>query len=157
MKSMAPPSDLTGRYLITLTATDACSANLPETARSRTYTASIVQGQTEERFSGTLLVPPDQNLMFNAAVAGTSATLWFGVGDFGVPGVLEDLGPGYLYIAGDAAAVVSSGGISGALRGDWIYCPRESAGLSPNEPGGCPRSVAQSCSSRGHQILLSAR
>jgi len=36
MKSIAPPSDLTGRYLITLTAADECSANLPETVRSRT-------------------------------------------------------------------------------------------------------------------------
>jgi len=116
-----------------------------------------VQGQTEERFSGTLLVPPDKNMMFKAAVAGTSATLWFGDADFGVPGVLEDLGTGYLFIAADAAAVVSTGRISGALRGDWIYCPRESAGLWPNEPVGCPRSVAQSCNSRGHQILLSAR
>jgi len=157
MKSMAPPSDLSGRYLITMTAADECRANLPETARSRTYTASIVRGQAEERFTGTLLVPPDKNMIFGAAVAGTSATLWFGDAEFSVPGVLEDLGTGHLFIAGDVAAMVSPGRISGVLRADWIYCPRESAGLSPNEPGGCPRSVAQSCNSRGHQILLSAR
>jgi hypothetical protein len=112
-------------------------------------------GQTEENFSGTLFVP-DQNTTFSAAVAGTSATLWFGDVEFGFPGVLEDLGTGYLFIAGTATALVSTGRIGGALRGDWIYCPRESAGLS-NDPLGCPRSVALSCNSGGHQILLSSR
>jgi hypothetical protein len=157
MKSMAPPADLTGSYLVTLTAADECSATLPEAVRSRTSTASIVRGQTEEKFSGTLLVPPDKNMMFNAAVAGTSATWWFGAAEWGVPGMFEDLGTGYLYIAGDATALVSTGRLGGALRGDWIYCPRESAGLTSNDPLGCPRSVAQSCYSGGHQILLSAR
>ena len=157
MKSMSPPADLTGSYLVTLTAADECRANLPEALRSRTYTASIVRGQTEEKFSGTLVVPPDKNTSFSAAVAGTSATLWFGNLEFNVPSVLEDLGTGYLFIAGDATALVSTGRIGGALRGAWVYCPRESAGLAPGEPFGCPRSVTQSCSSGDHQILLSAR
>lgn len=156
MKSMAPSADLTGRYLVTLTAADECSANLPEALRKRTYTASIVEGQTKETFSGTLLVPPDKTTTFNAAVSGTSATLSFGNIEFGVPSVLEDVGTGYLYIAGDATALVSTGRISGTLLADWVYCPRESAGLSAKDPFRCPASVAQRCSSSGHQILLSA-
>jgi hypothetical protein len=44
MKSMVPPADLTGSYLLTMTAAGECSANLPKAVRSRTYTASIVRG-----------------------------------------------------------------------------------------------------------------
>jgi len=157
MKAIAPPTDLTGSYLITLTAAAECSAMLPETARSRTYPASIIRGEAEERFTGTLLVPPGKNMTFNAAVAATSATLWFGNAEFDVPGVLEDLGTGSLYIAGEARALASTGRIAGAMQGDWIYCPREAVGRTSLGPLGCPRSAAQYCLSFGHQMVLTAR
>lgn len=157
IKSMARPADLTGRYVVTMTAADECSAKLPEAVRSRTYTASLARGQAEETFSGTLLAGPSNGRPLTASVAGNSATLWIGIVDYGIPGVLEDLGTGYLFIAGDATTVVSIAGIGGTVRGDWMYCPRDSARFSSNDQFACQQSVVQSCNSAKHQILLTAR
>jgi hypothetical protein len=157
LKSTALPADLTGSYVVTMTAADECSAKLPEAVRSRTYTASLARGQTEESFSGTLLAAPGNGKPLTAWVAGNSASLWIGVVQYGFPGVLEDLGTGYLFIAGDATTVVSAEGIGGTLRGDWIYCPRDSAQFSSHDQLACQQPVIPSCNSAKHKISLTAR
>jgi len=157
IKSMAPAADLAGSYVVTMTAADECSANLPEAVRSRTYSASMIRDQPEERFTGTLFAAPDNRRPLTAWVAGNSATLWIGVVQYGFPGVLEDLGTGYLFIAGDATTVVSSGRIEGTLEGDWRYCPRDAATFSSNDQLTCQPSVVRSCNSARHQIVLTGR
>ena len=156
LKSTAPPADLTGSYVVSLTAADECSAKLPEAVRSRTYTASLARGQTEESFSGTLFAALAMGNHLTAWVAGNSASLWIGAVHTVFLGTRRS-GTGYLFIAGDATTVVSAEGIRGTLQGDWIYCPRDSARFSSNDRLACQQSVVPSCNSAKHQLFLTAR
>lgn len=157
MKSTDPAANLSGRYIATFTAAADCSAKLPEDATSRSYEVSIVPGGTPEQFSGMLFVSPAKSMPFNGAIAGSSVAFWFGGDEFNVPGVLDDLGSGYFYAAGEASTTVSGERIAGTLTGTLAYCPREMTVVLPNGQFNCPAAVVQTCSSSRHQILLSPR
>ena len=116
-----PSANLAGAYTLTLSADSACT-NLPEVARTRTYTAMIVPGFRPTPFVGRLsdarIVPSLFSPYFEIAVAGdfTSANIRF----------VERLDEtSYLAIDGGVAASVDLSGITAPFSAYFLQCRTE--------------------------------
>ena len=131
-----PRLDISGSYILTITADPNCSSGLPEQLRTRTYGAVLTQvgAQVNVTLTGasfaisrrgggdhfTGRIEPTQ-LAFSLA---EFYPYYYGTyGDPYYPNIIEEVtGPNYLAIWGNVAAVGTSGSFSGALDGAFeIY------------------------------------
>ena len=136
------PADLTGRYLVTLTVETSAAPACRRRCGAYVYRLDV-RGQTEENFRDADFRPGEHGR--GSPVPRRRC----GSRRIRLPACRHGLS---VYCGGHRRAR-STGRIGGALRGDWIYCPRSDS----QRPWGCPRSVAKGCNSHTHQILLSAR
>lgn len=149
-----PSANLAGVYTLTLSADSACT-RLPEEARTRTYTATIVPGSRATRFIGTL---SDARIV--------SVPLWAPYFEFGVAGdfaslslsFVEQLSDGtYLAIEGRVAAPVDPSGISAPFNAHFVRC-RNQPSMAPGEYWWCGADVqGDECASSSNQLTLVRR
>ena len=154
----APLPDVSGSWVLTITAADTCSTVLPEEAMSRKYSAMIRQ------------VGPDVRIELGGArfarVYGWTAdgvdraTVWpdnlqFGLNLFGcdlfsyecVPNVMEELAPSRFYLpTGFVAVSISSTVLSGKLEGE--------IGIYSRSAADDPFRGEVSCRSSRHQVTF---
>jgi carboxypeptidase family protein len=154
LEPLAPSANLVGEYTLTLTTDTACT-RLPEMARTRSYTASIVSGWRATTFVGTLsdarIVPvPIWAPSFQAGVADDFADLSLGL--------VEQLSDGtYLAISGGAAARVEPSGITAPFNAQFVRC-RDQPTMAPGEYWWCGGDVqGDECASSNHQLMLIRR
>jgi hypothetical protein len=152
-----PRSEVSGTYTLSVTAAAECRADLPEAARSRTYTALVSQ-------DGPRLTVVLDGSQFIAAGARTFNTFGGVVQPHRVtfqlngyfqhafylylPDVLEQLTAPMLFsVSGSVDATASAGGVAGTLAGD----------IETLQPGVPPVLYQQtaSCRSTNHQFVLS--
>jgi hypothetical protein len=160
-----PSANLAGVYTLTLTADRTCT-NLPDRARTRTYTATITPGARSTSFLGKLgdgqflsTVPcgnrPAEDCahnQFSIGVAGEFASLSFGIVE-----KLRD--SGYVAMEGSLAASLAPSGITAPVNSSFLYCssPPE---WTRGEYWACPSSAATDdaeCHSQNHQFSLVRR
>jgi hypothetical protein len=152
------PADISGLYTVMLTAASTC--NLPEEARTRTYTAAIVPSQSPTRFLATL---SDARFFERPCPQGgicTHNTLNLGVaGDVvgAYTGLVERIGESnHLVVSASAEGTVTPAGIAGRLGGDLYYCPGEPY-LIDQGTWVCQPGTGTWCSAQNHQLTLLRR
>ena len=154
LEPLAPSANLAGEYTLTLTANEACT-RLPEEARTRTYTATIVPGSRPTTFIGRLsdarivsvpIWPP----YFEIGVAGDFANLSLSF--------VEQLSDGtYLAIEGGTAASLGPSGIMAPLNAHFVRCRNQPA-MAPGEYWWCGADVSgDECASSNNQLTLVGR
>jgi len=137
LASLTPSIDLTGGYLVTLTADAACTS-LPANATSRTYSATVTRGFSDTlyigRLSGAIFAPAPissstssseswRYARFFANVSGTFARFAFSNPDDW--GIVEQLAPdAFVEFSGTADATVDAGtsSVEVPLSGSFSYC-----------------------------------
>jgi hypothetical protein len=140
-------------YTLTLTADSACT-NLPDEARTRTYTATIVAGSRSTTFFGTLsgarIVSSLFSPYFEVGIAGDFAQTYFRA--------VEQLNDAtYLAIEGGAAASVGPFGMTAPFGAYFLHCPTQPA-WSPGDYWWCGADVQGiECNSSKHQLSLVRR
>jgi hypothetical protein len=145
-----PSVNLEGEYILTLTADSAC-ANLPDAARTRSYSVTIALGSRPSTFigrvSGAGLISSPFSPFFAIGVAGDFARTTLGV--------LEQLdATSYLAVAGGVGATVGPSGITSPLNAQFVHCPNQPV-MSPGEYWWCGADVQSAdCSSVNHQLTL---
>lgn len=148
-----PSANMAGEYTLTLTADSACT-NLPDEARTRTYTATIVPGYRSTTFVGRLSDARIVSSLFSPYVAIGIA------GDFANMSVrfVERLGETtYLAIDGGAAASFGPSGITAPFNSYFLHCPTEPA-WAPGEYWWCGAAVqGVECNSANNQLTLIRR
>jgi len=172
----AAPIDVSGEYTVTLTADSACP-DLPNEARSRTYTASIVPervltdpARTRYRVTvqgGSLVWNANT---FDADVTGDILALRFLTYPPDWNSVMEQIAPNsYLAFRGTATATVTPAPsvISAAFDGPIDYCALKSLGVSDIEACGSGDSwldptpsqpvTYTRCESKNHQMVFTRR
>ena len=148
-----PSANIAGEYTLTLTADSACT-NLPDEARHRTYTATIVPGYRSTTFLGRLgdarIVSSLFNPYFEIGIAGNYASISVRI--------VERLGATtYLAIEGGVAALFGPSGITAPFNSYFLHCPREPAWTS-GEYWSCGADVqGVECNSPNHQLALTRR
>jgi Carboxypeptidase regulatory-like domain len=149
-----PSANLAGAYTLTLSADTACT-NLPEEARTRTYTATIVPGSRPTTFIGRLsdarIVPvPIWPPYFEIGVAGDFANLALSF--------VEQLRDGtYLAIEGGTAALLGPSGITAPFNAHFVRCRNQPA-MAPGEYWWCGADVqGDECASSNNQLTLVRR
>ena len=148
-----PSANIAGEYTLTLTADSACT-NLPDEARQRTYTATIVPGYRSTTFLGRLgdarIVSSLFNPYFEIGIAGNYASISVRI--------VERLGATtYLAIEGGVAALFGPSGITAPFNSYFLHCPREPAWTS-GEYWSCGADVqGVECNSPNHQLALTRR
>jgi hypothetical protein len=154
LEPLAPSANLAGEYTLTLTTDNAC-ATLPEEARTRTYTASIVSRWRATTFVGTLsdaqIVPvPVWAPTFQIGVAGDFADLTLSF--------VEQLSDGtYLAIGGGTASPVGSSGMTAPFNAHFVRCRNQPA-MAPGEYWWCGADVqGDECASSNNQLTLVRR
>lgn len=154
LEPLAPSANLAGVYTLTLTADNACTA-LPEEARTRTYTASLVSQWRATTFVGTLsgarIVPvPMWAPYFEIGVADDFARLDLRF--------VEQLNDGtYLAIGGGTASPVGPSGITAPLNAQFVRC-RNQPSWAPGEYWWCGADVqGDECASINNQLTLLRR
>jgi Carboxypeptidase regulatory-like domain len=162
---LGPSVDLAGLHTLTLTADRACSNNLPEAARVRTYTATISSGfrstsfnvlLSDAQFPSTLpCVGPPQSCIrnqFGIGVAGNFADMWITI--------VEQLAEAaYLAIDGWVAASFGPSGLTAPLVASFVFCPKMPE-FTAGEYWACPADgnvQGVECNSDRHQISLQRR
>lgn len=162
---LGPSVDLAGLYTLTLTADRACSNNLPEAARLRTYTATISQGFRSTSFNAVLSDARFPSILpcvgrpefcfrnqFGIGVAGNFADIWITI--------VEQLADAaYLAIDGWVKNSFGPSGLSAPLVASFVFCPTMPE-FTAGEYWACPtRSDVQGgeCNSDRHQIALQRR
>ena len=157
--------DLAGVYTLTLTADRACSNNLPEAARARTYTATINPGSRSTSFDAVLSDARFPRILpcvgrpefcfynqFRIGVSGNFADMWITI--------VEQLADeAYLAIDGWVRNSFGATGLNAPLVANFVSCPRMPE-LTGGEYWACPgRSDTQGaeCNSDRHQIALQRR
>jgi len=156
LETSAPTVEMTGEYILTLTADSACTA-LPEGARKRTYLARIVpesQPTSSHKYQVVLSGATFSNSSnsydgVGMGVSGTFARLV--IGDYGW-GISEEVASGHVGIWGIADASVSGSSISGLLEGSFQYCSSPMIGQG-GPYWGCPVPPAE-CGSSNHRMTL---
>jgi hypothetical protein len=147
-------------YTLTLTADSACT-NLPDEARTRTYTATIVPGYRSTAFLGRLSdarffsIFNGIRIVFNAfeiGIAGDFAQISVLYGGVGIVEQLRETT--YLAVGGGAEGSFGPSGITAPFDGGFQYCPSEPA-LTSGEYLECQGSVQ--CDSHNHQLTLVRR
>ena len=143
-----PRLDISGSYILTVTADPNCSSGLPEPLRTRSYGAVLTQAGAQvnvtltgasfaiskrgggDHFTGR--IEPTQ-LVFS--LPQLDAYYYGTYGDPYYPNIIEEVtGPSYLAIWGNVAAVGTSGSFSGALNGAfemYSFDPRTRPSQSP--------------------------
>jgi hypothetical protein len=133
---IGPRDDVSGRWTVTATASDDCSAILPQELRTRRYTAVIAQegSQLAVALEGATFVTADGSgrPTFDGFVDRDGVTLRMTgatIDDSGVIQVLwkvlEQLTPSSLVaVGGYVEARVSSSGISGTMDGEFVMVDR---------------------------------
>jgi hypothetical protein len=148
-----PSPNIAGVYTLTLTADSACT-NLPDEARTRTYTATIVPGYRSTTFVGRLsdarIVSSLFSPYFEIGIAGDFANMSVGI--------VEQLGETtYLAIEGGVAASVGPSGITAPFNAYFLHCPSEPA-WSAGEYWWCGADVqGDECASSNNQLTLVRR
>ena len=154
LEPLAPSADLAGEYMLTLTTDNACT-RLPEEARTRTYTVSIVSRWRATTFVGTLsgaqiISVPFWSPYFQIDVAEEFAnvTLRFA----------EQLTDGsYLAIEGGTAASIGPSGITAPFNAHFVRCRNQPA-WAPGEYWWCGADVqGDECASSNNQLTLLRR
>jgi hypothetical protein len=149
-----PSANMAGVYTLTLTAHRACT-NLPDEARTRTYTATIIPGYRSNTFVGTLrdartvsvpIWPP----YFEIGVGSDFANVSFSI--------VEQLNDAsYLAIEGVAAASVGPSGMTAPFNAHFVHC-RNQPTMSPGEYWWCGADVqGDECASSNNQLMLVRR
>ena len=163
-----PSVNLAGDYTLTLTADTACSGNLPDAARARTYTVAMTPTPntptTYRAVLGGATFLSSEAGQFLVDVAGTYAHFRFGdawgEGD-GSKGdnsyIEEEVAPStYLGIAGSAGLTVNGGTtMSGSFSGGVQYCVNPNPAAIVNYQ--CPVAQPVVCYSTNHRMLLVRR
>jgi hypothetical protein len=150
LEPLAPSVNLAGKYTLTLTANQACTT-LPEEARSRTYTASIVSQWRATTFVGTLsdarIVSVPFSPYFQIGVAGDFADMYLQF--------VEQLSDGtYLAIGGAAAASVGPSGVTAPFNAHFVRC-RNRPAWAPGDYWWCGADVqGDECASSNNQLSL---
>jgi hypothetical protein len=155
-----PPVNLTGDYTLTLTADTACSGNLPDAARARTYTVAMTPTPntptTYRAVLGGATFLSSEAGRFFVDVAATYAHFRFGdPWDEGI-GIIEEVAPStYLAIWGSAGLTVDGGTtISGSFSGAFAYCFDPNYGIVNYQ---CPVGQHVVCNSTNQRMLLVRR
>lgn len=149
-----PSANIAGVYTLTLTADSACT-NLPDEARTRTYTATIVptSGSTTSflaRLSDARIVFLPFSPYFEIGIAGDFANMSVRF--------VEQLGETtYRAIDGGAAASFGPAGITAPFNGYFLHCPTEPA-WAGGEYWWCGAGTqGVECNSSNHQLTLVRR
>jgi Carboxypeptidase regulatory-like domain len=155
LASLTPSIDLTGGYLVTLTADAACTS-LPANATSRTYSATVTRGFSDTyyigRLSGATFVPAPVAFWrydsFFANVSGTFAR--FGFSNPDDYGIVEQLASdAFVEFSGTSDAVeAGTSSVEVPLSGSFRYC----AAPRPNFFE-CTIPVI-TCTSTNHRLTL---
>lgn len=126
LRLMRPRPDLSGTYTLIITASGTCSAELPEEARRRTYTAvarqygALVNISLENASFFESPVPDEgRKRYFSGVIAGDRVT--FTLHPFGedYADVIEEFAPARFFVpAGTITAPASSAAISATMNGD---------------------------------------
>lgn len=162
-----PSANIAGVYTLTLTADSACT-NLPDEARTRTYTATIVptSGSTTSflaRLSDARFFSSYST--FGIQTAGDFARFGVWGTPFDVDVGYDDPGPGiveqvrettYLAIGGSTGASFGPSGITAPFDGYFEYCPSETA-LTGGQWCLASARVQYHCDSHNHQLTLVRR
>jgi hypothetical protein len=156
LEPIGPSVNLAGVYTLTLTADSACT-RLPDAARTRTYTATIVPGPRSTSF----LVRLSDARFFSThnvamGVAGDFANFatWASVN--GGPGIVEHVGETtYVAIEGGGRGLFGASGMTAPFEGYFLYCPSEPA--LTLDGALCSVSSAVQCDSDHHQLTLVRR
>jgi hypothetical protein len=160
---LGPSANLAGMYTMTLTADRACT-NLPQEARTRTYTATITPG-----FRSTSFIAMLSDARFPTFACGRPGDSCvhnqFGIGiagDFAnmSVGIVEQLNErAYLAIEGGVAASFGASGITAPFSANFLYCPTKPE-WTTGEYWACPAGSggqAVECNSGRHQLALLRR
>lgn len=152
-----PSANIAGVYTLTLTADSACT-NLPDEARTRTYTATIVPGYRSTAFLGRL---SDARFVSSPSSPFFSPYFEIGIaGDFANASVriVEQLGETtYLAIEGGVAASFGPSGITAPFDSYFLHCPSEPA-WSSGDYFWCGAGVqGVECNSPRNQLTLIRR
>lgn len=158
-----PSANIAGVYTLTMTADSACT-NLPNEARMRIYTATIVPAWpgSRTRFRATL---SDARFLSThnwalIATAGDYANFSICISDpsqsYCFPGIVEQLRETtYVAMEGGGGGFFDAGGITARFDGSFQYCPSETA-LTGNEYQ-CQARAPVQCDSHNHQLTLVRR
>jgi Carboxypeptidase regulatory-like domain len=153
LEPRGPSANIAGVYTLTLTADSACT-NLPDEARTRTYTATIVPGYRSTTFLGRLsdarIVSLPFSPYFEIGIAGDFANASVRI--------VEQLGETtYLAIEGGAAVSVGPSGFTAPFSSYFLHCPNEPA-WSSGEYWWCGAGVqGVECNSPRNQLTLVRR
>ena len=167
LESLGQAVDISGDYVVTLSADNACS-DLPSEARSRTYNASIVpDSPARTRYAITIQAPTlrDQSAYFEAGATGDFLALRFTLD----PGLVDQIAPNvYVAAHGGASATVAPGAslITATFDGYIEYCRLKDLSAFPRE--GCLETALAdptpsqpvnfaSCQSRTHRLTFTRR
>jgi hypothetical protein len=146
-----------GEYFASFTADGACT-ELPDIARTRTYTATVTRAswspspnQYQAILSGATFYPSTSNDRFVIGVAGTFAQFEI---DFDGIGIAEEISPStFVSIVGSGGTRVTGPQIVVPLDGWFEYCPGPGAG-----PGFYRCAVTPvMCRSTNHRLTLTPR
>jgi carboxypeptidase family protein len=152
--------DVSGVYTLTVTADGACSARLPEQARTRTYAAVVTQlgPQVDVTLTGAtfLLNSAGKGNRFGGRIEPGQVVFtldpyhpsfyYYAYGGYG--DIVDQLGPtSYLVINGLVATPVSPSRLNGALDGSFVWSSRQPA----SRAGG----AFAECASANHQFVMS--
>jgi hypothetical protein len=146
-----PSANLAGVYTLTLS-TDSSCTTLPEEARTRTYTVTIVPGLRSTRFVGTLggarIVFAPYSPYFEIGVARDFANASFLV-------VEQLTATTFLAIEGGATASVGPSGFTAPFNASFLHCPTMP---TYREYWWCGAEVQGiECNSPNHQFTLVRR
>jgi hypothetical protein len=160
LQPLGPSANVAGEYTLTLTAADSCT-NLPNEARTRTYTATITavsETSFAVRLSGARFYSSYSRA--TVVVAGDFAGILAASSDRGQnesgPGIVEQLGEStFVSIEGGGGTSFGPTGMTVAFDGYFEYCPVEPAiiGDLPR----CPSSSRIQCDSHDHRLTLVRR
>jgi hypothetical protein len=130
LASLTPSIDLTGSYLVTITADAACTS-LPANATSRTYAATVTRSSVDWAYigqlSGATFAPaPIASWHYDRFWANVSGTfVRFGFSNPDDYGIVEQLAPdAFVEFSGTADATVEAGtsSVEVPLSGSFSYC-----------------------------------
>jgi hypothetical protein len=162
LEPLGPSPNIAGVYTLTMTADSACTS-LPNEARMRTYTATIVPipgsrtsfraTLSDARFFSTynraLIATAGDFAQFSLCISDPSQSYCF-------PGIVEQLRETtYVAIEGGAEGLFDAAGITARFAGSFQYCPSET-GLTENQYE-CLASARVQCESHNHQLTLFRR
>ena len=152
--SFTPRADLSGTYILTITAAVECRSTLPEEARTRTYTAIVRQAgsrlavtlQGASFFVSPLPVDRTKNTFVGAFEADRPTFVLNDFSDNDYADIIEQLTPSLFFVpSGTVVATLSTAGISGRLNGHI-------GAWQPAGDSGFGRIAG--CRSSDHQFLL---